>query len=110
MQTNFAMMQYHNYSLTELENMMPWEREIYVGLMLQYIEEEKMRIITGANQIYAKVYRYNMSILYDKLEAIEAKYQMEKKKQIRAEMNVDEKSAELCYQSVGPAWYVLVGR
>ena len=34
----------YKYSLSELENMMPWEREIYVGLMLQYIEEEKMRI------------------------------------------------------------------
>ena len=38
------MMPHYNYSLTELDNMMPWEREIYVGLMLQYIEEEKMRI------------------------------------------------------------------
>jgi len=26
--------------LTEIENMMPWEREIYVGLLIQYIEEE----------------------------------------------------------------------
>ena len=29
--TNFALMQHHKYSLTELENMMPWEREIYMG-------------------------------------------------------------------------------
>ena len=35
------MMQHHNYSLTELENMIPWEREIYIGLLMQYIEEEK---------------------------------------------------------------------
>ena len=35
------MMQHHNYSLTELDNMMPWEREIYVGLLLNYIKEEK---------------------------------------------------------------------
>ena len=34
-------MQHHNYSLTELENMMPWEREIYIGLLMKYIEEEK---------------------------------------------------------------------
>ena len=34
------MMQHHKYSLTELENMMPWEREIYVNLLMQYIEEE----------------------------------------------------------------------
>ena len=34
------MIQYHNWSLTEIENMMPWEREIYVGLLIQYIEED----------------------------------------------------------------------
>lgn len=34
------MMQHHNYSLTELENMLPWEREIYVTLLQQYIKEE----------------------------------------------------------------------
>ena len=43
-ETNFAMMQHHKYSLTELENMMPWEREIYVNLLLQHIEEENERI------------------------------------------------------------------
>ena len=41
--TNFGMVQHHNYSLTELENMMPWEREIYVGLLMEYIKEEKER-------------------------------------------------------------------
>jgi len=38
------MMQHHKYSLTELENMMPWEREIYVGLLVEYIKEENERI------------------------------------------------------------------
>jgi hypothetical protein len=37
------MMQHHNYSLTELEDMMPWEREIYVNLLLNYLEQEKQR-------------------------------------------------------------------
>tara|TARA_R100000027_G_scaffold56617_1_gene45933 strand:+ start:113 stop:280 length:168 start_codon:yes stop_codon:yes gene_type:complete len=41
--TNFALMQYHKYSLTELENMMPWEREVYVTLLQQYIEEENAK-------------------------------------------------------------------
>jgi len=36
-------MQQHKYSLTEIENMMPWEREIYVNLLMQYIEEENMK-------------------------------------------------------------------
>ena len=33
-------MQHHNYSLSDLENMMPWEREIYVEMLIQYIKEE----------------------------------------------------------------------
>jgi len=36
-------MQHHNYSLTEIEEMMPWEREIYIALLMQYLEDEKMR-------------------------------------------------------------------
>ena len=38
------MMQHHNYSLSELENMLPWEREIYLGLLMNFLEEEKERI------------------------------------------------------------------
>ena len=37
-------MQHHKYSLTELENMMPWERDIYVGLLAEHIKEENERI------------------------------------------------------------------
>ena len=37
-------MQHHKYSLTELENMMPWEREIYTNLLMQFIKEENERI------------------------------------------------------------------
>ena len=33
-------MQHHKYSLTEIENMMPWEREIYVDMLINYIKEE----------------------------------------------------------------------
>ena len=38
------MMQHHNYSLTELENMIPWEREIYVDLLIQHIRDENEKI------------------------------------------------------------------
>jgi hypothetical protein len=38
------MMQHHKYSLSELENMIPWERNIYVSLLIQYLEKEKERI------------------------------------------------------------------
>jgi hypothetical protein len=43
-QMNFAMMQHHKYSLTEIENMMPWEREIYVAMLQQWIKDENERI------------------------------------------------------------------
>ena len=36
-------MQHHKYSLTELENMIPWEREIYLILLQQYIEDENLK-------------------------------------------------------------------
>ena len=37
-------MQHHGYSLTEIENMMPWEREVYIKLLSDWIEEENKRI------------------------------------------------------------------
>jgi len=40
---NFQLMHIHKYSLTELENMLPWEREIYIDLLNQHIEEENTK-------------------------------------------------------------------
>ena len=40
---NFALMQHHKYSLTELENMIPWERDVYVNLLIRYLREEERR-------------------------------------------------------------------
>ena len=37
---NFALMQHHKYSLTELDNLLPWEKEVYVNLLSNYIKEE----------------------------------------------------------------------
>jgi len=36
-------MQYHKYSLTELENMLPWERDIYTALLQDYLENERLK-------------------------------------------------------------------
>jgi len=38
------MMQHHKYSLTELDNMIPWERDIYISLLVTHIQEENQRI------------------------------------------------------------------
>ena len=40
---NFSLMQYHKYSLTEIENMIPFERDIYVALLKNYLESEKLK-------------------------------------------------------------------
>lgn len=44
-QLNFALMQHHGYSLNELENMIPFEREIYVTMLKDYLE--KIRLESG---------------------------------------------------------------
>lgn len=43
--TNFSLVQFHKYSLSEIENMLPWERSIYIDLLSDYIrnENEKAR-------------------------------------------------------------------
>ena len=38
------MMQHHKYSLNELESMIPWEREIYVAMLIQYVEEQNAKL------------------------------------------------------------------
>ena len=37
-------MQHHKYSLSEIEGMIPWEKEIYITMLHKFIEEEKLRI------------------------------------------------------------------
>ena len=43
-QTNFAMVQHHKYSFSEIENMMPWERDIYVQMLINHVEEENEKM------------------------------------------------------------------
>lgn len=48
--TNFALMQHHKYSLTELEGMIPWERDVYLSMLLQYLEEEREKLLSMKSQ------------------------------------------------------------
>ena len=41
---NFALLQYHKYSLSDIEDMLPFEREIYVAMLINHLEEEKQRL------------------------------------------------------------------
>ncbi len=40
---NVSLIQHHKYSLTEIENMIPWEKDVYIALLEQYIEEENLK-------------------------------------------------------------------
>ena len=38
-QTNFSLMQHHKYSLSDIDGMIPWERDIYVKMLIDYLEK-----------------------------------------------------------------------
>lgn len=40
LESNFAMMQHHKYSLWDIENMLPWERRIYIEMLVNHVKEE----------------------------------------------------------------------
>ena len=42
-ETNFALMHYHKWSLEALDSLLPWEKEIYVGMLMQHLKEEERR-------------------------------------------------------------------
>ena len=42
-------MHHHKYSLEELENMLPFERALYINMLMAYLKEEKERIQQNAS-------------------------------------------------------------
>ena len=38
-------MQHHNYSLNEIDGMIPWEKDVYVSMLVEYIKEQKEEMI-----------------------------------------------------------------
>ena len=38
-------MQHHKYSITDIENLIPFERDIYVEMLISHIEEENRKAI-----------------------------------------------------------------
>ena len=48
-ETNFTLMEHHNYSLSDLENMMPWEREVYVTLLINNNKEKEQQMKDAQN-------------------------------------------------------------
>ena len=41
---NFSLMQHHDYNLFDIENMIPFEREVYISLLLAHLKEEQERL------------------------------------------------------------------
>ena len=42
--TKFQLMQHHEYSLTEIDDMIPWEKEVYLNMLIEHLKEEEERI------------------------------------------------------------------
>ena len=42
--TNFALMQHHKYNLSDIEGMIPWEKSIYVTMLVNHIKEENEKL------------------------------------------------------------------
>ena len=42
LETNFSLMQHHKWSLSEVESMIPWEKEVYVNYLVKYLEKQKL--------------------------------------------------------------------
>jgi hypothetical protein len=40
----FQMVQHHQWSLTEIENMLPWERDIYVDKLITHIKDQNQKV------------------------------------------------------------------
>lgn len=45
--SNFLLMYLHKFSISDLEDMLPWERDVYVSLLENYIQEQKRKIDKG---------------------------------------------------------------
>ena len=37
-------MQHHKYSLSEIDGLIPWERDVYVDMLVEHIKEEEMKL------------------------------------------------------------------
>ena len=42
LETNFSLIQHHNWNLSDIEHMIPWEKEVYVNYLIKYLEKQKL--------------------------------------------------------------------
>lgn len=48
--TKFQLMQHHKYSLTEIDDMIPWEKEVYTSMLIEYLKQEEERMKAEKNK------------------------------------------------------------
>jgi len=49
MEENFSLIQYHNWNLSDIESMIPWERETYIGMLKNYLEKQRLEYEQSKN-------------------------------------------------------------
>ena len=49
MENNFSLLQHHNWSLSDLENMIPWEKQTYVKMLQNVIEKRNLEYEQAKN-------------------------------------------------------------
>lgn len=57
--TNFALMQHHKWSLSDMDELMPWEKQVYVDLLQDYLKQEEERLKDLENQRKAQMQTAN---------------------------------------------------
>ncbi|MAQ88896.1 MAG: hypothetical protein CMM03_03470 [Rhodopirellula sp.] len=43
-QTNFALIHHHKWQIDHIENLMPWEKDIYISMLVDFLQEEEKRM------------------------------------------------------------------
>ena len=43
-QTNFALIHHHKLQIDHIENLMPWEKDIYISMLVDFLKEEEQRM------------------------------------------------------------------
>ena len=49
MEENFSLIQYHNWNLSDIESLIPWERETYINMLKNYLEKERLEYEQAKN-------------------------------------------------------------
>lgn len=49
MENMFALVQFHSWGISDIENMMPWEKQIYIEMLHNYVEKKNLEAQQAKN-------------------------------------------------------------